>query len=226
MVPLKGMGLPQLPDTFVANCNQQALTEKLSNLPERVSYQKWKRVTVTFKTSDGELKETKKLRIVTEEDDRESFKTSLLEETDVMKAHVSRVHAQYNACRFLKDSLTLTACTVQMDLSENWVITYPNEPQFVYFCKEPITLLPAVLHFRSQNNTFHESLAIVTDDRRHDAGAVYAFMKVIVAFIRERHPQIEMIHYLTDGPSSQYRNVSCISLLTKHKDIFDLLALF
>ena len=61
----------------------------------------------------------------------------------------------------------------------------------------------------------HDSL----DDRRHDAGAVYSFLKVIVKWIKESHPNIQIVHYLTDGPTSQYKNSSIFSIVAKHENL-------
>ena len=113
-----------------------------------------------------------------------------------------------------------------MDFTENWMDSYPEEPQSVYYAKEPVTLHPAVIHYRDvTSETKHHSLALVTNDRRHDTGAILAFLRVIARFIWENLPDtVKMLHYVLDSPSSQYWNISIFSILCKHQQLFDGLA--
>jgi hypothetical protein len=221
MQPLKGMGLPQLPDTFVKECDADVISQKLSELPDVIFFQRWKNVDQKYTTPQGEVKQSKKLRIVEEEKQQPSFTAAFLDELKLMKGHIERVYAQHKACRELREKLGDHECTAQMDFAENWMISYPNEPQSVYYGKEPVTLYPTVIHFSNGNK---KSLALVTDDRKHDSGAVYAFLKVIIDIIKSEHPDVSTIHYLTDGPSSQYRNVCCLSLIANHEEIFGIKA--
>ena len=44
-------------------------------------------------------------------------------------------------------------------------------------------------------------MALVTDDRKHDTGAILAFMQVLHEVIREHLPQdVSTIHYVSDSP--------------------------
>lgn len=97
--------------------------------------------------------------------------------------------------------------TLQMDFAENWVVTYPNEPQSAYYGKEPVTLHPVVVHHRTQNMDIeHFSMVMTTDGRYHDGGTVYNFPTAII-------PEVSTVRkmvYHTDRPTSQYRNAACV----------------
>ena len=111
-------------------------------------------------------------------------------------------------------------CSVHMDFSENWVISYPNEPQPAYYSKDPITVHPVVIHHKEGNETKVKTLVLVTDDRVHYAGAIFAFLRVINNVINNQLPNIRFVHYLTDSPTSQYRNAKISSVIAKHYDLF------
>ena len=64
----------------------------------------------------------------------------------------------------------------------------------------------------------HKSYVIVSDERSHGAATVYAFMQALVPAIRE-DVKVNHIHYVTDSPSSQYRNISIFAVLTKHQEL-------
>ena len=70
--------------------------------------------------------------------------------------------------------------------------------------------------------TKHKCVALVTDDRKHDAGAILAFMHELARLVKETLPQVKTIHYASDSPSSQYRNITILSILCKHRHIFGL----
>ena len=138
-----------------------------------------------------------------------------------IKAHSERAQHQHRVVRKLRQALTEEDCTVQMDFAENWMVTYPDEVQAAYFSKEPVTLHPAVVHYKVGDELKRRSLALVTDDRKHDTGAILAFMQRICESVRTLLPNIKTIHYASDSPSSQYRNKTIFSILCKHQALFD-----
>ena len=219
--------LPVVPDTLIRNYTVETLREKLESaeLPEQIVYKNWQWVDLPY-GQPGNIKYTKKLRLVEVRMPKEEFIANLIEEFPGIQTHAERAFVQHAALRTLRQHLSPNECTVQMDFSENWVISYPEEPQSAYFSKEPVTLHPTVIHYldTASNTICHSSLAIATDDRKHDSGAVLAFIKVIAEHIKEKLPAVKIVHYASDGPSSQYKNIKIFSVVCKHLDLFGLLA--
>ena len=213
---LRGLGLPLLPDSFV-RLGDEEINEKLNNCPELVSYQHWKRKDVTFTDRNNNERTSRKFRIEQVSESREKFVSQLIADVPLMRDHVHRVYSQHTAIRVLRTTLPSNHCTIQMDFAENWLVSYPQEPQSVYFGKDPVTLHPAIVHYPGG---VHESFALVTDHRFHDAKTVFCFLKKLIPLISEIHPDLEFVHYITDSPTSQYRNSAIFSVVCKHQELF------
>ena len=222
---LRAVGVLQQPDDVVRNSTLLEFTEKLENLPlpAMVVCEYWQKVDVTYGPPD-DLTTIKKLRLEPDHRSRADFIKHMAEEFMTMRDHSMRAQQQHRAVRLLRESMPESECTVQMDFAENWLVSYDEEPQTVYYSKDPVTLHPAVIHYRMGGVTEHISVALVTDDRRHDAGAILAFMEVLCALIKRTQPQIKVVHYASDSPSSQYRNRYIFSILCKHHTLLGLSA--
>lgn len=217
---VRGLGLPQLPDGLVQNWRKDQVQETLEReeVPASFKYQIWKRVDVHY----GDNQVTKKLRLVEVEEEKDAFVKNFMADMVLMTSHVERMFLQYTACRKLKDDMPPDHCMVQMDFAENWLISYPDEPQSVYFAKEPVTVHPTIIHFKNNSGIKHQSIVFVSDERKHDSASVFAFLKMLISFIKQEHPNIHFVHYVTDGPTSQYRNAACMSIVAKHQELFNL----
>lgn len=51
-----------------------------------------------------------------------------------------------------------------------------------------------------------ESFASVSDCLRHDAAATWAHLDPVLEYLRSHYPAITKVHFLSDWPTSQYRN--------------------
>ena len=47
------------------------------------------------------------------------------------------------------------------------------------------------------------------------------FISALVPQIRELVPDLELIHYISDSPASQYRNKSIVKVIAEHAALFD-----
>lgn len=188
--PLRSLCVPQVPDTLVMTWTADHLKERMSEVSDSqvVIFKQWRRIDVQY----GENQTAKKLRLVDATESRDEFKEQVLKEMASLKSHILRVYAQHVAARSLKSSLPATHVSIQMDYSENWMISYPDEPQQMYYSKEPVTRHPVVINYKSEDGeeANHLALVLVTDDRWHDAGCIYAFIREIVKVIKENLPHV------------------------------------
>ena len=59
----------------------------------------------------------------------------------------------------------------------------------------------------------HQSFVVVSDELSHSAITVHGILEKMIPKLKEIDEDVEMIHYWTDGPTSQYRNKQVFSLL-------------
>ena len=148
-----------------------------------------------------------------------AFVRYFMEQLVRFRAHCRRAVLQYRAIHQLKSSLPPGHITIQMDFAENWQTASPI--QSAYYGRCQITVHPAVAHFLKDGKLAHTSLAVVSDVRQHSAPTVYAIIRKTIATLQATiGMDIRHIHYISDSPSSQYRNVSIFSLIARHSTIF------
>ena len=86
-----------------------------------------------------------------------------------------------------------------------------------------VTLHPVVAYFRNpndENEICHKSFVYISDELGHTCSTVYAFLKDLVPRLRELIPELSCIHYLSDSPTSQYRNKSIFHIIANHLQLF------
>ena len=145
-----------------------------------------------------------------------------MESLDSFIQHSERVRTQYENLAILKETLTKTECTVQVDFAENYVRHYLEEICSAYYSKEQVTVHPAVIHINGELK--HKSLAVLSDKMAHTIASMFAFLKAIVGWIKQNLAHIQHIHYLSDSPTSQYRNGTIFTLVSLHKAMFGISA--
>ncbi|XP_074040073.1 uncharacterized protein [Leptinotarsa decemlineata] len=96
----------------------------------------------------------------------------------------------------LKRTLKKNELFFHMDSSENYLCKYACEPQSVHFgaSRKQITL--------------HTGFCTVSACLRHDAAAVLANICPVIEHYQTKHDidNIDILHFLSDSPSTQYRN--------------------
>ena len=77
-----------------------------------------------------------------------------------------------------------------------------------YFDRQQVTFHPRVVHCTcpDTHELNYKSYTVVWDDQGHNIIAVYVLIKALLSFAKRHLPQIDEADYLTDSPSSQYRN--------------------
>ena len=57
----------------------------------------------------------------------------------------------------------------------------------------------------------------MSDEPGHNASTVYAILKKLIPEIKIIIPDLKMVHYWTDSPTSQYRNKSIFNIVCNHE---------
>ncbi|CAC5426436.1 unnamed protein product [Mytilus coruscus] len=206
------------PDQLIRQMTDDEVLEKITQLEdEKIKYSEWKRVDV----EKGMMK--KRMNVVQCEANRQEFGTLIRTSLNEFRAHVYRVQTQYEQIRTLKENLPKYNVICQMDFAENYSCAHADEVQSVYFDKASVTLHPVVLYYKVDGdiNLHHKSFVFVSDEPGHNSSTVYAFIKDLIPMILQIAPGTKTVHYITDSPTSQYRNKYIFHLITLHGMLFD-----
>jgi hypothetical protein len=113
-----------------------------------------------------------------------------------------------------------------MDLAENYACKSIDEIQSAYWNQVSVTLHPIVAYFRNAEDTktLHKSFVVVSDEMSHSANTVNAIIENIMPEIKSLVPNLDFLHYWTDGPTSQYRNKQIFYTVANHKDLYGISA--
>lgn len=122
--------------------------------------------------------------------------------------HECNIVHQYNTIKNLKQSLTEKDAIIHMDFSENFATKYNQEIQAFHFggSRNQISLHTVVLYLKD-STTSH---CTMSSNLSHNVGAIWAHLRPVL----ESLPQsVENIHFLSDGPVTQYRNKTMFYVL-------------
>nr|CAI5869414.1 unnamed protein product [Callosobruchus analis] len=122
--------------------------------------------------------------------------------------HAFNIVHQYNSIKRLKQSLTEKDVIVHMDFSENFATKYNKEIQAFHFggSRTQISLHTVVLYLKDSTS----SHCTISSNLSHGVGAIWAHLKPVLATLPST---IQNIHFLSDGPVTQYRNKSMFYFL-------------
>lgn len=66
----------------------------------------------------------------------------------------------------------------------------------------------------------HKLLVVFSDELSHTSSTVFAIMKQVIAEVKAILPNVEMVHYMMDSRTSQYRNKQIFSIVAQNDTIF------
>jgi hypothetical protein len=204
-------GISKNPDTFIAT-DQEKLKENLQNLNvETITYTEWKKV---------EDKGKQRWKQIQTQVKKDAFICEFMKNANDFYYHVQRVKTQYAEMRKLRNSLPEGHVLAWMDFAENFTCSALEEVQSAYWTSDQVTLHTSVIYFPSKHNKSHKSIVGVSEVLSHNSSMVYAMIQQLVPMIKEHYSGLTHIHYLTDSPTSQYRNKAIFQLVCDHADEF------
>ena len=198
--------------------NTDAQVDALFTLDENslIAFEVWQNEQVKHKEAT-----IKRMTLVKKEQQMNEFKTTFIKELGDFRGHIHRVATQYNEIRYLRENLPDGHMTVQMDFAENYSCSHSSEIQSAYYSKPQVTLHPVVVHYNTTNNAItHKSFVFTSDVTTHDSAAVIAVIGMLIPELKAIDPNLSCVHYVTDSPTSQYRNKYMIKTISLHKETF------
>lgn len=184
--------------------------EYLNISDNNVSFYEWRKTIKEITLKNG----TKKKQQLTEK-----LKTTINIKTAITKFeadliaflnHIHKIYFQYNAIKTLKNNLTVQEACLHVDFSENYALKFAEEVQAFHFggSRQQVSLHTSVAYTHNFTSGFVTpiSFCTVSNCLRHDAPAIWAHLVPLIQHVIEVNPLIETLHFLSDSPSSQYRN--------------------
>ncbi|CAC5387896.1 unnamed protein product [Mytilus coruscus] len=208
-----GLNFSKSPDSFIKD---QDTNEKLRNtletkLPEEVKFTQWKKVLDGNKQRWKVLEETVK---------KDEFMTIIENQTTDFRSHVERVKTQYSEMRKLRENLPENEIVLWMDFAENFVCTSVEAVQSSYWNQSMVSLHTMVVYFPKDHGQRLQSFVDVSDVLSHNATVVYTILTKIMPLLKIECQTLKTVHYLTDSPTSQYRNKTIFKNLMDHMEDF------
>ena len=121
--------------------------------------------------------------------------------------------------RKLRENLAEGYIVVWMDFAENYICSSMDEVQSAYWNANMVTLHTQVVYFPASHNKNHMSVVGISEVIAHNATSVNAMIKKLLSIIKDEYPGTHTIHYLTDSPTSQYRNKTIFNLICAHSEL-------
>ncbi|XP_075977850.1 uncharacterized protein LOC142977668 [Anticarsia gemmatalis] len=190
------------------NCKQKVVPYLQFSNDQEISYWQWK-------TRIQNVGETRRKMRITEKVKLRSPPLGVITNLELLLTdfykHCRNIAGQYQAIAFLKNNLRVGSCIIHVDFSENYAVKCNEEIQSYHFggSRKQVTLHTSVIYYRAADggDLQHQSFCTISDCVRHDASAVWAHIVPILEFISENIcPNLNCIHFISDSPSSQYRN--------------------
>lgn len=211
-----------------AYCKHKTITTNEFNAEELTYYDEWKsiKVNLIIKRKPKICKKVVKERVeCTKEDLLEKLKTTIFP----FMQHCANIKHQYKAVSDIKKKLGKDDILLHFDFSENFNCKYSEEIQSAHFggSKPQITLHTSVCYYHSDSDNIgtkpkHKSFCSLSKSLRHDSAAIAAHLDCVLDKIKESLvPNLRKIYFLSDGPSTQYRNKTMFFywLNISHKDL-------
>ncbi|CAH0398775.1 unnamed protein product [Chilo suppressalis] len=124
--------------------------------------------------------------------------------------HCNNILNQFNEIKKLKERLRIHETILHIDFLENYAIKFAKEVQALHFggSRSQIALHTAVVYTHNFQSGRVEPISVcaVSDCVRHDASAIWAHLTPLIQLALEKNPFTTTLHFLSDSPSSQYRN--------------------
>ncbi|KAK6168588.1 hypothetical protein SNE40_019788 [Patella caerulea] len=202
------------PETYLKECESNPVNFDM--LPEKIKLGQWKRITVAKKG-----KEKSVMRIVESEIEKSTFIDLVITQTTDFKDHSFRVGKQYNKIKKLKENLPQHQFIIQMDFAENYNCKSVKEIQSAYWNQTSVTLHPVVAYYRNTiGELCHTIYVVVSDELGHSSTTVHAFLDILIPEIKLIDPDVDIIHYWTDSPTSQYCNKQIFCTVANHQAVY------
>ena len=162
-----------------------------------------------WKTKREKIADGSSTRIVTKtvkeqaQGTRKVLAEEIITELQRVCRHIFNIRNQYKVLHHLKNDLKDDEVVAHIDFSENYTCKYAEEIQSMHFggSRRLLSLHTGVLY----TNEGPTSFCSVSDCLRHDPAGIWGHMHPVLNYIQTQQKRT-VIHFISDGPTTQYRN--------------------
>lgn len=155
----------------------------------------------------------------------EEYLNHLIKSLEKLLPHSFITKSQSNYLKELKSTLKPEEAIVLIDFSENYSYVIQDEVQGYHWTQDSCSLHPVVIYTCDElSNLTVSSLCVVSDDLEHDVAFVHETQRIVVEFLKVKFPQVESLHYFSDGCAGQYKNCKNFLNLCNHQQDFNIKA--
>lgn len=208
--------LDSSPDCYLNRCEKcpadimlvETLTNLFqANLIEEIIYRKWK-------TTD-------RAEITLIKASPPNFIHNFIINLKKYKSHNFVAKAQSNYLRHLKTHIKQEELIVQCDYAENYSFVIQDAIQGYHWSYSQATIHPFVIYYRTSDDTVDSiSFSIISEYLVHDTAGFYLFQKKLIAYLKQKFPQLKKIFYFSDGAAAQYKNKKNFVNILHHEEDF------
>ena len=120
--------------------------------------------------------------------------------------HTFNIGHQNRTLRSLKELMSADEVTVHIDFSENYTCLYGEEIQSVHFGgSHRQAYLHTGVYYTTEGT---KSFCSISDCTRHYPAGIWAHLQPVLRDIQASDANITTVHFVSDGPTTQYRNKS------------------
>ena len=138
----------------------------------------------------------------------------------------SRTKEQYVNIKNTKMRIRLGEIVIQMDFAEKFMaLEFFKNIQGVHWAKNLVTIHTVVVYFLSEGveGVQHKSYVYLSPVDQHNTIMIWAILKLIgqcdlPRFFKDQ--KFDFVHYVTDGPGSQYKNQFIFWMVANHPEMF------
>ena len=202
------------------NCNTASIKIEGEGL-DQVSWFVWKNRKVEWEKTNDSGEKTKKTSMMTVKEKDSGTILTLAEELnkEVQRVcrHLFNIKHQYKTLRHLREDLTHEEIICHIDFSENYNCKYARSIQSTHFgaSQRQISMHTGMAYTVNQTIPF----CTVSDNLKHGPSGIWAHLEPVLKYLKDV-TGTSTIHFISDGPTTQYRCKSNFYLMSKK--VFDL----
>ena len=182
---------------------------------DTVSYEEWRQVKEQRATSNGPISVSMMTK-VTLSDTVANLCEAFVKGMRQFLPHQYRITHQYQAVRDIKNKIEPNECILQIDYSENYNCKAAVEVQGMHFGASRRQVSLHTCHCTLKRSTSRElytkCFCTLSDDSRHAPSAVWAHLHPVL--LELKNMGVDIIHFISDGPTTQYRNKTNFLLMS------------
>lgn len=120
------------------------------------------------------------------------------------KRHIFNIKTQNEAFNKCKETLDSSSAVIIIDFSENYQCKLSSEIQSFHFggSRAQATIHTGVIYLGHRRPI---PFATISDCLQHGPTAIWAHLDPILKYLTTEVPELRIIHFFSDGPSTQYR---------------------